>query len=157
MKRQIVFQMLALACIALTLTACGFIVKPQPAISPLSATPVAPTITNTPKPTATPTATSTPTALPGELCPSTFVVMSGDTLLGISMQCGIPISVIMSANDLPSEESLAIGQTLFIPTPQPTATPTLTPTPTVTPTPTTTPTPTRIPQLGQLPTGHGRG
>ncbi|MFM1993939.1 MAG: hypothetical protein RL537_628 [Actinomycetota bacterium] len=104
----------------------------------------APTPTPTPSPTTSPTATPTPTPTQSAN-PSTYRVVSGDTLFGIARRFGVSVSSIQSLNNMGTSTTLRVGQVLQIPSksnPAPSPTPTPTPTPTATPTPTPTPTPT---------------
>jgi len=84
----------------------------------------------TPGPTRTPppTATFVPGPTPGTVL---HVVQTGDTLLGLSLKYGVPMSVIQKANDIRDPESIKIGQQLVIPI-GPTGTPTAGPQPTPT-------------------------
>jgi LysM repeat protein len=57
---------------------------------------------------------STPT-VPPSLTPVTYTVKSGDTLLGISRELGIPQEALMAANGLTDPDALTVGQVLIIP------------------------------------------
>jgi uncharacterized protein YkwD/LysM repeat protein len=96
----------------------------------------------------------------------TYIVQSGDTLLGIAIAYGISLNDILTLNGLTAKSLIYSGQKIIIRTaytPTPTL-PTLTPTglPTITPWPTSTPTstktlfpPTPTPSLG-LPVSDAR-
>jgi LysM repeat protein len=88
----------------------------------------APGATPAPTTTARPTETFVPGPTPGTVL---HVVQSGDTLLGISLRYGVPMSIIQKANDIPDPEAIRAGQQLVIPigpTGTPTAGPQATPT-----------------------------
>ncbi len=93
-----------------------------------------PSANATPGPTLTaqPTATFIPGPTPGTVL---HVVQTGDTLLGIALKYGVPMTIIQKANDIEDPESIKAGQQLVIPI-GPTATPTSGPTPTPTGLPT---------------------
>jgi LysM repeat protein len=85
---------------------------------------------STPNPTTTPRPTETfvPGPTPGTVL---HVVQSGDTLLGISLRYGVPMTVIQKANDIEDPETIKVGQQLVIPIGStPVATAGLPPTPT---------------------------
>jgi len=86
-----------------------------------------PTFTQTPTPTITPTPTVTPTPTP--LPPATkYKVQPGDTPATIARQFGIPLEVLLAANDLTTKDVIRVGQELTIPLPTPTPSPSPTPT-----------------------------
>jgi LysM repeat protein len=90
--------------------------SPAPTVSP-SATPTktpTPTATPTksPTPTATPTATPTPTATTK---PSSYIVVSGDTLTKIANRFGVTQTALMTANKITNANSIQVGQKLVIP------------------------------------------
>ena len=98
-----------------------------------------PTPTFAPRPSDTPfgappqTATHTPPPYP------TYVVLSGDTCLGIALRYGVTLSELMQVNGIADCNLLATGRVLFVPvhgTLTPTATPTAPTTPTSSPPPT---------------------
>jgi LysM repeat protein len=104
--------------LAAVLTACGTVLTPQPTPGP--------TPTDTPLPGQTlvigpagtapalPLAdTATPTVSP---TPIVYVVQSGDTLLGISMEYGVSVEAIQRANGIENPQFLRVGQELLIPT-----------------------------------------
>jgi LysM repeat protein len=67
---------------------------------------------------------------------SIHVVESGETLIAIAEQYGVPVSLIRTANNLaPEDETIRAGQSLIIPEPTPTASPSPTPLPDATSTP----------------------
>ena len=101
-----------------------------------------PTPTLAPVPTATKfgappvTATNTPPPYP------TYVVVSGDTCLGIALRYGLTLDELMQANNIADCNLLSVGRVLYVPvhptatatgparrtaTPSPTASPSLTP------------------------------
>jgi LysM repeat protein len=99
-------------------------------VATLTATPLAtvpPRATATPAP-ATPEPTATPTVTP---TPIVYAVQSGDTLLAIAANFGIPAEAIQEANGIIDPRRLQIGQELIIPRPEPVTEepPTATPTP----------------------------
>lgn len=104
-----------------------------------------PTPTTPPTPTPTPTQTPTPTPSPTQSAnPSTYRVVSGDTLSGIARRFGVSVSSIQQLNNMGSSTAIRVGQVLRIPsgtTPSPSPSPTPSQTPTPSPTPTPTPTP----------------
>ncbi len=103
----------ALFALCLLLPACAS----EPAI-----TPPAPTATGSAAPTLAPTPSPlpatvialppTPTATPA---PVVHPVQSGDTLLGLALQYGVPIAAIQLQNDLGESTIIYVGQTLTIP------------------------------------------
>lgn len=92
----------------------------------------------TPGPAMTQTApTPTPTPTPeGE----TYVVADGDTLGSIALQFDTTVDAIVEANDLDDPDTLAIGDELLIPPPDPADEPTEEPTDGATAEPTEDPT-----------------
>jgi LysM repeat protein len=109
-----------------------------------------PTPTLAPQPSETPfgappqTATNTPPPYP------TYVVVSGDTCLGIALRYGVTVADLLAANGLSDCNFLREGQKLFVPvlgtlTPTATATRLTTPTPVTTPSPPATATPSPLP------------
>lgn len=96
-----------------------------------------PTPTFAPPPTDTPfgtplqTATNTPPPYP------TYVVVDGDTCLGIALRYGVTLNELLAANGLSDCNFLRVGQKLFVPV-HGTLTPTATPTPPAAPTGTAT-------------------
>ena len=101
---------------------------PAPTISPTatptatpSATPIksptpTPTVTKSPTPTPTPTATKSPTPTPTATAkPSTYTVVSGDTLTKIAIRFGVTQTALMTANKITNANSIQVGQKLVIP------------------------------------------
>jgi LysM repeat protein len=117
------------------LSGCGQLITPQPT----PATPVAALRTATSLPTLPPRATSTPapaTPMPSPTptvtpTPIVYAVQSGDTLLAIAFNFGVPAELIQEANGIIDPRRLQIGQQLIIPRPpeDPEQPPTPTPTP----------------------------
>ena len=62
-----------------------------------------------------PTATAT---LPPSPTPHVYVVQSGDTLFGISLELDIPVDILMAANNLINPDELSNGMILNIPSPE---------------------------------------
>ena len=93
---------------------------PTPAATP-SATPTkspTPTASPTKSPTPTPTATKTPTPTPTPTAttkPSTYTVVSGDTLTKIANRFGVTQAALMAANKITNANSIQLGQKLVIP------------------------------------------
>jgi LysM repeat protein len=99
---------------------------PSPTASP-TATPTAvptptksptPTATPTKSPTPTPTATKSPTPTPtptATVKPSTYTVVSGDTLTKIATRFGVTQAALMAANKITNPNSIQLGQKLVIP------------------------------------------
>jgi LysM repeat protein len=99
---------------------------PSPSASP-TATPTAvptptksptPTATPTKSPTPTPTATKSPTPTPtptATVKPSTYTVVSGDTLTKIATRFGVTQAALMAANKITNPNSIQLGQKLVIP------------------------------------------
>jgi LysM repeat protein len=96
-------------------------------------------------PTATPTATptTTPTATPCGPPPNwvAYVVQANDTLFSLATKTGTSVEQVKQANCL-VDDTLFIGQSLYLPFIPPTPTDTPTSTSTITPTPSETPSPT---------------
>ena len=83
---------------------------PTPAATP-SATP-----TKSPTPTASPTKSPTPTPTPTATTkPSTYTVVSGDTLTKIANRFGVTQAALMAANKITNANSIQLGQKLVIP------------------------------------------
>ena len=93
---------------------------PTPAATP-SATPTkspTPTASPTKSPTPTPTATKSPTPTPTPTAttkPSTYTVVSGDTLTKIANRFGVTLTALMTANKITNANSIQLGQKLVIP------------------------------------------
>ena len=93
---------------------------PTPAATP-SATPTkspTPTASPTKSPTPTPTATKSPTPTPTPTAttkPSTYTVVSGDTLTKIANRFGVTQAALMAANKITNANSIQLGQKLVIP------------------------------------------
>lgn len=100
-------------------TPVELVVSPRPVATntreQVEPTVVRPTVTS-PVPTLTPLPTETPTATPPPK-PTTYVVESGDTLLGIADNFGVSIEALALANGTASPDTLSIivGQLLQIP------------------------------------------
>ncbi|MCK5646266.1 MAG: LysM peptidoglycan-binding domain-containing protein [Anaerolineales bacterium] len=62
-----------------------------------------------------PTATAT---LPPSPTPHVYVVQSGDTLYGISLELDIPVDILMAANNIINADELSNGMILNIPSPE---------------------------------------
>lgn len=119
------------ATLGWTATPIGFVASPTPCqvgCDDLWATQTAIATLGTPTPMPTPDLSATPA---GSVIH--YTVREGDTLQGIAAFYGVPVDVIVLANDLNDPVSLSVGQVLIIPlAPQPTAvdvTPTSTPSP----------------------------
>ena len=93
---------------------------PTPAATP-SATPTkspTPTASPTKSPTPTPTATKSPIPTPTPTAttkPSTYTVVSGDTLTKIANRFGVTQAALMAANKITNANSIQLGQKLVIP------------------------------------------
>ncbi len=108
-------------------------ITPAPEVTPVVVVPTAtllatkpppPTFTPAPAtPAPTPTLTLTPT-------PIVYQIQSGDTLLAIAAEFGIPAEAIQEANGIIDPRRLQIGQALIIPHPETDAEQPPTPTPT---------------------------
>jgi LysM repeat protein len=102
-----------------------------------------------PTPTLAPVPTETPFGAPAETATNTappyptYVVVSGDTCLGIALRYGVTLDELKTANGLSDCNFLSQGQVLYVPV-HGTATPTAAPT---RPVPTATPSPTAAPTL----------
>jgi LysM repeat protein len=115
MKPDIHFIFLAAV---LLLTACGSVITPQPAADDPSADTPTPNLSPSLRTTATPPVlppadTATPTVSP---TPITYVVQSGDTLLGIALDYGVDVDRLMAVNGIDNPLLLRVGQELIIPT-----------------------------------------
>ncbi len=92
---------------------------PEPSATAAAEPGAAPATTTVPAtlpPAATPgpaTPTPTPTRAPGP--PSRYVVVGGDTLLGIAIEHDTTVAALLAANDLTIDSILRIGQELVIP------------------------------------------
>ena len=95
-----------------------------PTATLLATKPPPPTFTPAP---ATPAPTPTPTLTP---TPIVYQIQSGDTLLAIAAEFGIPAEAIQEANGIIDPRRLQIGQELIIPHPETDAEQPPTPTPT---------------------------
>ena len=117
------------------------------------ATTPAPVVTPSPAPSASPTPTpvTSPSPSPSATTsnPSTYKVVSGDTLNAIAGKFGVSVTSLQTLNNISDPRLLRIGQVLQIPgvtpSPTPTASQTAAPSPSPTPTPTPTATPTPAP------------
>jgi LysM repeat protein len=100
-------------------TPVELVVSPRPTATntreQIEPTVVRPTVTS-PVPTLTPSPTETPTATPPPEA-TTYVVESGDTLIGIAETFGVSIEALALANGSasPAELSIIVGQLLQIP------------------------------------------
>jgi LysM repeat protein len=97
----------------------GEIVGPTP--TPAPSVPPEPTATAPTEPTHTP-GTPTPTPTPGAtpspappVCPTLYVVRTGDTAFSVSLRFGVSLEALAAANDLPASFRINIGQILVIP------------------------------------------
>ena len=91
---------------------------PTPTPTPsASATPTkSPTPTPTPTPTKTASATPTPTPTPTATTkPTSYIVVSGDTLTKIALKFGVTQTALMTANKITNANSIQVGQKLVIP------------------------------------------
>ena len=102
------------------LAGCGRLITPPPDVTSMvvepTPTPLAtlpPRATFTPAP-ATPAPTPTPTLTP---TPIVYQIQSGDTLLAIAAEFGVPSEAIQEANGIIDPRRLQIGQSLIIPGP----------------------------------------
>ena len=98
----------------------------SPALAPSGVEPSSPQT-----PASTPDATQTPAEAESEKV-VLYEVQAGDVLSAIAAQYGVPIEVIVEANDLQDPELLQVGQQLRVPLGTPTPAPTSTPRPTAT-------------------------
>jgi LysM repeat protein len=104
--------------LAVTLTACGQVITPEPPAGPLPGETPTPTPRIAARPAGTapplpPADTATPTVSP---TPIVYVVKSGDTLLGIALEYGVSVEALQAANSIEDPRFLRVGQTLVIPT-----------------------------------------
>ena len=95
---------------------------PTPTATPTKSPTPTPTATKTPaptkSPTPTPSATKSPTATPTPTAtakPSTYTVVSGDTLTKIANRFGVTQAALMAANKITNANSIQLGQKLVIP------------------------------------------
>jgi LysM repeat protein len=126
-------RLVILMALAFFLGGCGRLITPAPEVTRVVAVPTAtllatkpPPPTFTPAP-ATPAPTPTPTLTP---TPIIYRIQSGDTLLAIAAEFGIPAEAIQEANGIIDPRRLQIGQELVIPRPETEAEQPPTPTPT---------------------------
>ncbi len=101
-----------------------------PSVTPIpptaSATPTwTPWPSETPRPSTTPTLTTTPAPSATPQPPQSHQVVSGETLIGLSLRYRVSPESIASVNDFSVDAPIQAGQTLLIP--MPTATPPLVP------------------------------
>ncbi len=94
-------------------------ITPPTATTPPEATatsaqpePTASGATPTPLPTLSPQATPTP---PATVCPTLYVVRTGDTAFSVALRFGISLDALATANTLPASYRINIGQLLIIP------------------------------------------
>ena len=80
--------------------------SPTPSATPTKSPTPTPTVTKSPTPTPTPTATTKP---------STYTVVSGDTLTKIATRFGVTQAALMAANKITNPNSIQLGQKLVIP------------------------------------------
>jgi len=135
--KSVTKQLIILTAVLLWLPACGQLITPES----VTATPVEDTPTPTPRTTPIPTVTARPTATPKPATPSAtpsptitptpiiYTIQSGDTLLSVAIDFGVPVEAIQTANGIIDPRRLQIGQVLVIPNPErdgsePTPTPT---------------------------------
>jgi LysM repeat protein len=106
------------ASLAVTLTACGVVVTPQPTPGPSPTSTPLPGHTPVIGPAGTAPAlpladTATPTVSP---TPIVYVIQSGDTLLEIAQEYGVSVEAIQRANGIEDPRYLRVGQEVLIPT-----------------------------------------
>lgn len=96
--------------------------SPTPTATPTKSPTPTPTATKTPaptkSPTPTPSATKSPTPTPTPTAtakPSTYTVVSGDTLTKIANRFGVTQAALMAANKITNANSIQLGQKLVIP------------------------------------------
>lgn len=70
--------------------------------------------TGTPTHTATPTNTPTVTPLP-TATPQIYLIQPGDSMLLVAQSYGVPLNVLLSANNLTENDILSVGQQIIIP------------------------------------------
>lgn len=70
------------------------------------------TVTDTPSPVPEQSPTPTPTSTPET---DTYVVVPGDTLIGVAVQHGLSLEELMTLNGLQSGDILSVGQELRVP------------------------------------------
>ena len=113
--------LIALALLGAGPLACGrggdVAVAPPPTADVRPTTTVAPTTTTTVPPTTVPPTTTTlpPTTTTTAPPPQTYVVVAGDTLVGIADRFGVGAQQITLVNRLSDPRRLTVGQTLLIP------------------------------------------
>jgi LysM repeat protein len=89
---------------------------PTPTSSPTSSPTATSTPTKSPTPSAAPTKSPTPTPTPTATSkPSTYTVVSGDTLTKIATRFGVTQAALMAANKITNPNSIQLGQKLVIP------------------------------------------
>jgi len=127
-------RLLVSVTLSFLVSACGQLITPPARVTPVAVTTstATPLATLPPRPTATPApATPEPSATPTVTpTPIVYRVQSGDTLLAIAANFGIPSEAIQEANGIIDPRRLQIGQELVIPRPEPAAEEPPTPTPT---------------------------
>jgi LysM repeat protein len=74
------------------------------------------TLTFTPSISFTPTS-ETPSATPTVVCPSEYVVQSGDLLSTIAKKCGVSVEAITALNPTLDANNIQVGQKILLPPP----------------------------------------
>lgn len=89
---------------------------PTPSATPTKSPTPSPTVTKSPTPTPTVTKSPTPTPTPTATTkPSSYTVVSGDTLSKIATRFGVTQAALMAANKITNPNSIQLGQKLVIP------------------------------------------
>ncbi len=124
-KRNIRAILIALSSLSVLFISCRARIVEAPGLSEPEATATAtPTLPPTRTPTSalpipeTPTSTQSPDATqpsPAESGATTHTVQSGDTLLGIATEHGVPMAAIQLENDMGDSTVVQTGQVLSIP------------------------------------------
>jgi LysM repeat protein len=89
---------------------------PTPSATPTKSPTPSHTVTKSPTPTPTVTKSPTPTPTPTATTkPSSYTVVSGDTLSKIATRFGVTQAALMAANKITNPNSIQLGQKLVIP------------------------------------------